>query len=191
MNDVCRKALRNLSAYMDGELGAAESGAVKEHFAVCENCACELRAATERDTELKRLPEAEPGPFFSDRVMAAVRSMNEYREHLRRFLRFPVPAMATLIAFIFLNIFAFALNVNAMENGPRLAIARKVVTQLIRPASLINPVAVARLCGECSTYMCGCMHEAGKQALCPCKGCETDRAAEDGDMNMEAKDDVN
>lgn len=190
MNDGCEKTLRDLSAYMDGELGAAESGAVKEHIAVCEACACELRAAAQRDTELKRLPGVEPGPFFSARVMAAVRSMKEYREPLRRFLRFPVPAMATLIAFILLNIFTFAFNINAMENGQRREIARKVVTQLVRPASLINPVAVARLCGDCSKYMCLCMHEAGKESMCPCKDCEMGKAAEGGDITMEEEHNV-
>lgn len=175
MNDGCEKIQRELSAYMDGELGAAESGAVKEHLTVCEACSCQLREAAERDAELKRLPEAEPGPFFAARVMAAVRSMKEYRGSLRRFLRFPVPAMAALTAFILLNIFTFAFNINAMENGPRREIARKVVMQLAKPASVINPVALARLCGECSKYMCLCMHEAGKKSNCPCKDCEMEK----------------
>lgn len=172
MNDGCRKTLRELSAYMDGELGAAESGAVKKHLAVCEACACELRAAAERDAEIKRLPEVEPGPFFAARVLAAVRSMKEYRGPLWRFLRFPVPAMAVLVTFILINIFTFAFNINAMENGPRRELARKVVAQLAKPASMINPLALARLCGECNKYMCLCMHEAGKKSICPCKNCE-------------------
>lgn len=175
MNDGCKKTKRDLSAYLDGELGAAESGAVKDHLAVCEACACELREAAERDAAVKSLSGAEPGPFFSARVMAAVRSLNDYRGPLRRFLRFPVPAMATLTAFILLNIFTFAFNINAMENGPRREITRKVVMQLSKPASIINPVALARLCGECSKYMCLCMHEAGKKNLCPCKDCEMER----------------
>jgi len=186
MNDGCRKTQRALSAYMDGELDAAESGAVKDHLAVCEACACELRKAAEKDAELKRLPGAEPGPFFAARVMAAVRSMKEYRGPLWRFLRFPVPAMATLTAFIILNIFTFAFNINAMENGPRREITRKVVMQLAKPASIINPVALARLCGECSRYMCLCMHEAGKKNICPCKDCEMEResgAAAPGGMD--------
>lgn len=175
MNDGCIEIQRKLSAYMDGELGAAESGAVKEHLAVCAACAGELRAATERDAELKSLPAAEPGPFFEARVLAAARAMKEYRGPLRRFLRFPVPAMATLVAFILLNVFTFAFNINAMENGPRREIARKVVLQLTKPASIINPVALARLCGECSKYMCLCMHEAGKKSICPCKDCAMER----------------
>lgn len=177
MNDNCRKIQRDISAYMDGELDAAGSGAVRDHVAVCEACACELSAAAERDAEVRRVPEEGPGPFFSARVMAAVRSMKEYRGPLRRFLRFPVPAMAALTAFILVNIFTFAFNINAMENGPRREIARKVVMQLAKPASIINPVALARLCGECSKYMCLCMHEAGKQSLCPCKDCEMKKAA--------------
>lgn len=180
MNDGCKKIQRELSAYIDGELGAADSGAVKEHLAGCEACACELRAAAERDAELRRLPGAEPGPFFAARVMAAVRSLKEVPGPLRRFLRFPVPAMAALTAFILLNIFTFAFNIHAMESGPRREIARKVVMQLARPASIINPVALARLCGECSKYMCLCMHEAGKKSLCPCKDCEMEKESAAG-----------
>lgn len=186
MNDGCKRTQRDISAYMDGELGAAESGAVKEHLAVCGACARDLGAAAERDAEMKRLPDAEPGPFFAARVMAAVRSMKESRGPLRRFLRFPVPAMATLTAFIILNIFTFAFNINAMENAPRREIARKVVLQLAKPASILNPLALARLCGECSKYMCLCMHEAGKKSICPCKDCEMEReggAAAPGGMD--------
>lgn len=181
MNDNCRKIQRDISAYMDGELDAAGSGAVRDHVAVCEACACELSAAAERDAEVRRVPEEGPGPFFSARVMAAVRSMKEYRGPLRRFLRFPVPAMAALTAFIIFNLFSFAFNINAMENAQRRELTRKVVAQLARPASLLNPVAVARLCGDCSRYLCQCMHEAGKQALCPCEDCGMNKADAGGE----------
>lgn len=157
-----------------------EQARVKDHIAACSSCAMELSRIAFIDADIKRLPAAEPSPFFAARVMAAARSLNQNSVSLRRFLRLPVPAMALLVGFIMVNLFTFAFNINAMENGPRRELTRKVVAQLAEPASLINPVAVARLCGECSKYMCLCMHEAGKTNLCPCKDCEMKKQAGQG-----------
>lgn len=183
-----------LSAYLDGELAPADMEAARAHLAACPACAAALAQLSAQDAALRALPPAaEPPPFFAARVAAAARSLGEYHGPFRRFLRFPVPAMAALTAFLLFNIFTFAFNINAMENGPRREIARKVVAQLAKPASLINPVAVARLCGECSKYMCLCMHEAGKKSLCPCKDCEMEKkaaAAGEMKMNMEGEENV-
>lgn len=168
--------ISRLPAYLDGELNETDREAVKAHLASCASCAEELRRFAAADAALRSLPVPEPPPFFAARVTAAARALNAYHGPFRRFLLFPVPAAAALTAFIIFNIFTFAFNINALENGPRRELARKVVTQLAKPASLLNPVAVARLCGECSKYMCLCMHEAGKAAMCPCEDCEMKKA---------------
>jgi len=187
----CTRIIRKLSAYIDGELGAKDREAVKAHLASCASCAEELRRLAAVDPGLKLLPGAAPSPFFAARVAAAARARQIYHGPFRRFLSFPVPAAAALTAFIIFNLFTFAFNINAMENGPRRELARKVVAQFARPASLINPVAVARLCGECSKYMCLCMHEAGKQSLCPCKDCEMKKSpAPDGGVKPEEENHV-
>ncbi len=180
-SESCNFASRSLSAYLDGELPVAEAEALRTHLLSCAACSAALQELAAADKSLKSVPAAEPPPFFAARVAAAARAMNEYHGPFRRFLRFPVPAMAALTAFIVFNIFTFAFNINAMENGPRRELTRKVVAQLAKPASLINPVAVARLCGECSKYMCLCMHEAGKQSICPCEDCEIKKAAAGGE----------
>lgn len=188
--DPCTKIARKLSAYQDGELTTKGREAVKAHLASCAACAEELRRISAVDPELKLLPGPAPSPFFAARVAAAARARQLYHGPLRRFLSFPVPAAAALTAFIIFNLFTFAFNINAMENGPRRELARKLVTRLVSPASLINPVAVARLCGECSKYMCLCMHEAGKESMCPCKDCEMGKAAAGNDINLEENEDV-
>ncbi|MCM2267855.1 MAG: zf-HC2 domain-containing protein [Elusimicrobiales bacterium] len=160
---------------MDGELGSSDRSMVERHLAACADCAAQLRRFLAVDTGIKQLPGIAPSPFFTAKVAAAARYVEISRASLRRFLRLPVPAMALLVSFIVLNLFTFAFNINAMENGPRRELTRMVVAQLAKPASLINPVAVARLCGECSKYMCLCMHEAGKKSLCPCKDCEMEK----------------
>jgi len=186
---------RKLSAYLDGELAAADREAVKAHLDACADCTGELLRLSSVDAGLRVIPGIETPPFFAAKVTAAARSMDEYRGPLRWFLRMPVPAMAVMVTFILINLFTFAFNINAMENGPRRELARKVVAQLTKPASLINPVAVARLCGECSRYMCLCMHEAGKKSICPCKDCkmekiqDQDEAGKTGNTgSMEEKD---
>ena len=173
----CSRISQKLSAYLDGELTAQDRAEVKAHLAGCAACAGELHGLTAADAGLRGLPVIEPSPFFAARTAAAARALKEYHGPFLRFLRFPVPAAAALTAFMLFNLFTFAFNINAMENGPRRAIARQVMAQLARPASLINPVAVARLCGECSKYMCLCMHEAGKTNMCPCKDCEMGKKA--------------
>lgn len=172
----CLKVVQNLSAYMDGALTPEDLGELEAHLGVCASCAGELKRMAAVDTEIKRLPVIEPSPFFAARVAAAARSMNRAGASLRRFLRLPVPAMALMVTFILINLFTFAFNINAMENGPRRELARKVVAQLVKPTSIINPVALSRLCGECNEFMCLCMHEAGKQSICPCKDCEMERS---------------
>jgi len=173
--DACSRINSKLSAYIDGELPARELAEVKEHLSACSGCTGEFRRLSAVDAVLKRLPGIEPNPFFAAKVAAAARALKTPYASLRLHLRIPIPAMAVLVTFVVLNLFTFAFNINAMENGTRRELARKVVAQLVKPASLINPVAVARLCGECSKYMCLCMHEAGKKSLCPCKDCEMER----------------
>lgn len=175
MPDNCLKMGQNLSAYMDGTLDPASRAGVEAHIGACASCAGELKLMAAVDAEIKLLPVIEPSPFFAARVAAAARSVSRYGVSLRRYLRLPVPAMAIMVSFILINIFTFAFNINAMESGPRRELTRKVVAQLIKPVSIINPVAVARLCGDCSKYMCLCMHEAGKQSLCPCKDCDMEK----------------
>ena len=186
----CSGISRKLSAFLDGELNERDREAVKAHLEACASCSEELRLFRAADSGLRALPAAEPPPFFAARVAAAARALNKYHGPFRRFVLYPVPAAAALTAFIIFNIFTFAFNINALENGPRRELTRKVVTQLAKPASLLNPVAVARLCGDCSKYMCLCMHEAGKRSLCPCKDCEMDKAEAGGTMNMEGEHNV-
>ena len=193
--DPCSNITRKLSAYLDGELVPKELSAIKEHLDSCTGCAGELRRLSAVNSGIQQLPEVTPSPFFAARVSAAARALNVYHGPFLRFLRVPVPAMAVMVSFILINIFTFAFNINAMENGSRRELARKVVAQLAKPASLINPVAVARLCGECSKYMCLCMHEAGKKSLCPCKDCEMEKMQKQGEAgkagemgNMEKND---
>lgn len=177
----CRKYEKHLSAYLDGELRPDKAEALGVHLASCPACASALADMRAAESRLKARTPAEAPPFFTARVAAAAAALKPERTSLMRLLRLTVPAAAALSAFILLNVLTFALNASALESSQRGELAKKAVSHMLRPASVINPVAVARLCGECSAYMCGCMHEEGKKSLCPCRSCAMDRADEEGD----------
>lgn len=168
----CIKTEKYLSAYLDGALEGKDRTEVEAHLGACSACAGELKLLAAVDAKLSSIPAIEPSPFFAARVLAGARAISQAGVSLRRFLRLPVPAMAIMVTVIMLNIFTFALNINAMESGTRREITDKIVAQFTKPASIINPVALVRFCDECSKYMCRCTHKAGKKCTCPCKNCE-------------------
>jgi len=190
----CSVISRKLSAYIDRELPPGEQAAVTEHLSACAACASQYARLTAADSGIRQLPGAAPAPFFPARVSAAARALKEEKGTVRSFLRLTVPAAALLVAFILLNLFTFTFNINAMENGPRRDLARRMVAQLARPASLINPLALSRLCGECNKYICFCMQDPAMQSKCPCKDCPMKKlrqpgAGKTGSMeNMEEHD---
>ena len=57
---------------LDGELPAEDALALREHAASCESCAAELALYRRLYHSLERLPEWDPGPAFTARVMEAV-----------------------------------------------------------------------------------------------------------------------
>jgi anti-sigma factor RsiW len=173
---------------MDGELPRKEADEIEAHLAGCASCAAALAGMRAAEAGLRSLPAPEPPPFFAAKVAAAAAAVREERFSLARFLRLPAPAAVALSAFILLNVLTFAFNASALESSQRGELAKKAVAGMLRPASMINPVAVARLCGECSAYLCGCMHEAGKGHLCPCKSCGMEKDAGSGDEIKEGHD---
>jgi hypothetical protein len=72
----CRQAQQLLSAYLDGELAAAQAAALETHLAACSACRQELealRALSESLGEILR--RVEPPADLLDRIMARVREI--------------------------------------------------------------------------------------------------------------------
>lgn len=63
--DRHRRARKNLSAYVDGELSARESEALDAHLEACERCRLELNALRATAGALRSLPEVEPHRSFA------------------------------------------------------------------------------------------------------------------------------
>lgn len=99
----CPESFR-LQELLDGELPAAEALKVREHAASCEACARELALYRRLYHSLERLPEWDPGPAFTARVMERVLPSRVRRRWLRA-LGF---GYATLSAFIVAGAVVFA-----------------------------------------------------------------------------------
>ena len=81
---------------LDGELPAADALAIRQHAASCESCAGELALYRRLYHSLERLPEWDPGPAFTARVMERVLPSKVRRRWLRA-LGFGYASLTTLI----------------------------------------------------------------------------------------------
>ena len=70
MTDLLRHPDDDLSAYLDGELTAAEAEAVYAHVVACADCSAELDAVRASRVSLRTLPAVEPPPGFLERLLA-------------------------------------------------------------------------------------------------------------------------
>lgn len=68
---------------LDGELPAREALEIREHAVSCESCAAELALYRSLYHSLERLPEWDPGPAFTARVMERVLPSRVRRRWLR------------------------------------------------------------------------------------------------------------
>jgi len=103
MNRKCRKLVKHLSAYIDGELSAPMKAAVEKHVATCSDCAERLS----RWTTLSRRTAAglkavagssSPPAGIPARVMAEARARRAQLRTVLAFRRLSVGAAAALLA---------------------------------------------------------------------------------------------
>ncbi len=78
---------RKLPAYLDDEVSAEEKQDIKKHLGSCGICRGALADLELTMWHLKRLPEVEPPPWLSSKILAKVKTPAEPRHGLlRRFL---------------------------------------------------------------------------------------------------------
>lgn len=91
---------RKLSAFLDDAVDAAEKARIEAHLAQCANCRRALSDLERTVGHLKSIPEVEPPPWLTARIMAHVRDAAVPKPSLwRRFfmplhLKLPVEALA-------------------------------------------------------------------------------------------------
>ena len=88
----CRQAMARISAYIDGEVGAASHNDLESHLRQCPKCRAALNELQGVDHKLQSLPRVELGPDFSRRLITV---MSECGMPDRTDLPGVLPAVAT------------------------------------------------------------------------------------------------
>jgi anti-sigma factor RsiW len=101
----CEDVQKQLVEYMEGELGAEEQDAVREHLETCGACASELAAFERTVLLLEDDGYVEPEPFYWTRFEAGLRA--KLRDRDRRFVFVPrlenlAPRLAPVVAAVVL-----------------------------------------------------------------------------------------
>lgn len=91
--------LEHLSAYLDGELGAAESERFRAHLSECAACSKRLEQLSSLDASLRELPAAAPEGYFEG-LPSRVRARLSRAAAPRRLSRPPAWALAAAAALI-------------------------------------------------------------------------------------------
>ena len=77
---TCERFEELLSAYLEGELAAAEKAAVDAHLAACPECAALLALMKEMTGAMAAFPEAEPSPALLSKIYAIPAATREKRK---------------------------------------------------------------------------------------------------------------
>jgi anti-sigma factor RsiW len=95
---VCRAFDEDLSAVLDGELGAERRAEVEAHVAGCPGCASRLEALRAVDRALAGLPEPAVAPDLGARLRRRLERERYFEWHRARFRRLSGPALALPVA---------------------------------------------------------------------------------------------
>jgi len=114
----CRKIVRRLSAFQDGELAPALERQIGMHLRECAACSREFAAMSRLREQLLRLPPAAVDPYFPGRVMALLPAR---QTPARRLLR--AVSWAALFIAVFLGGFLLQTSAGATAAGGSLPAA--------------------------------------------------------------------
>lgn len=108
---------RNLSAYLDNAVSHDEKAEIEAHLARCGSCRLALGDLERTVGHLKSLPEVEPPPWLTARIMAHVRAAAEPQSGFWRriFLPFRTKLPLEALALVFLCVTGYYL---ARTNAP-------------------------------------------------------------------------
>lgn len=103
---ICRDVKGKLAAYQEEALLPEERSLVEAHLGTCAHCSSLLADLRKTVDLLKDLPEVEPPPWFTQKIMAQVREESEQKGGLLRKLfypfhiKIPLEAFATLLVVV-------------------------------------------------------------------------------------------
>ncbi len=102
---------RRLSDYLDNAVSATEKSEIEAHLATCGNCRGALADLKRTIAHMKSLPEVEPPPWLTAKIMARVKDVAEPRPALwkRLFLPLSVKLPLEAVALVFLCVTGYYL----------------------------------------------------------------------------------
>jgi hypothetical protein len=86
---TCKDIEDRLAAYQDGAVTPEEKALVEAHLSSCAKCSSVLADLKKTVDLLKDLPEVEPPPWFTQKIMAQVREESEHKDSLLKKLFYP------------------------------------------------------------------------------------------------------
>jgi len=132
---TCKDIEEKLTAYREGVLSPEERRIVESHLASCAKCSSALADLEKIVGLLKNLPEIEPPPWFTQKIMAQVHKEAEKKSGLLKRLFYPFHIKIPIEAFVTLCVIALGLYVYK-TSGP------EIKTYQIPPAAIREaPVA--------------------------------------------------
>jgi len=108
---TCKDIEEKLTAYQEGVLSPQEKNLVEDHLAACAQCTSALAGLKKTVDLLKDLPEVEPPPWFTQKIMAQVREEAEEKNSLLKRLFYPFHIKIPIEAFATLCVVALGLYV--------------------------------------------------------------------------------
>jgi len=131
---TCKDIEEKLTAYQEGVLSLQEKNLVEDHLAACAQCTSALADLKKTVDLLKELPEVEPPPWFTQKIMVQVREEAEEKSSLLKRLFYPFHIKIPIEAFATLCVVALGLYVYK-TSGP------EIKTYQAPPAAIIEAPA--------------------------------------------------
>ena len=96
---TCNDIEGKLTAFQEGTLSLEEKNLVEDHLDTCPKCTSVLADLEKTAVLLKNLPDVEPPPWFTQKIMAKVREEAEHKDSLLQKLFYPLRVKIPLEAF--------------------------------------------------------------------------------------------
>ena len=163
------RIVRQLSAYLDGELDPSVSRAVAAHLAGCDACQHELAALRQVKGLLERLPEVEPPQAVRQglraRIVAEERPAATILDTVRAAFR--RPAVAAVAAMVVLLLVALPLvkgridRLQAADIGVDLYVREHALQSVVDP--FVDRAYLGLLIGDANLALAGARRTPGEE----------------------------
>jgi hypothetical protein len=145
---ICKDIEGKLAAYQEEALSPEEKSFVEDHLGTCAKCSSLLADLKKTVDLLKDLPEVEPPPWFTQKIMAQVREESGQKGGLLRKLfypfhiKIPIEAFATLLVVVIgVHIFrATAPEIRTVVQAPQAEVQQTAPPE----APLKEPTRIAK-----------------------------------------------